>query len=250
MIRTRSIALLATVVLGAAGMLTGLGLGAAATAAPADGMGDVVGLVKEKGGDYLLDVNVEAIDRHGGVAASALTYESDVDAGEVGFFRLELEPGKYRLVFTKDGYVTQSSATKVRAVEGDEVEFGTVALRAEPKRSHTVATLRDNRITTTERAKVVVSVDAVLRPTGQVTVKYGRKVVGTARLDAGDQGRVRVALDRLDRGTYPLKAYYGGNLRVAGSKSRELKLTVQRQRPHRPAAYRLDPYRPNLRAMF
>lgn len=242
MTRIRSVALLAAAVLGA-GTLTA---GNAASAAPADGMGQVVGLVKEKGGDYLLDVNVEAIDRNGDVAASALTYESDVDAGQEGFFRLETEPGRYRLVLTKEGYVSRTLSPKVRVVDGLELHVGTVTMVPEPEPSRTSATLKDSRIPATERGKVVVSVTSAVRPTGQVTVKYGRRIIGTAKLGAGDKGSVRVVLDRLERGTYPLKAYYGGNAGVEASKSRELKLTVEKKRRHD----RLESYRPNVREVL
>lgn len=243
MTRTRPLALLAAAVLGAAGTLT---TGGAATAAPADGTGQIVGLVKEKGGDYLLDVNVEAVDRNGDVAASALTYESDVDAGQEGFFRLEVEPGRYTVILTAEGYVGRVLSPKVRVVEGLELNVGTVTMRRAPKPSRTSATLKDNRITATERAKVVVDVHAAMRPTGQITVKYGRKVVGTARLTADDRGVVRVVLDRLERGTYPLKAFYGGSAVVESSKSKELKLTVEKKRRHD----RLASYRPNVRELF
>jgi len=244
MIRTRSVALLATVVLGCAGTLATV-VGTAADAAPADGTGDVVGLVKEKGGDYLLDVNVEAIDRNGDVAASALTYESDLEPGQEGFFRLEVEPGRYRLAFSLDGYLTRVLPTKVRVGEGDELDLGTVTLLPEPRPSRTSAALKDNRITTTERGKVVVSVTSSVRPVGAVTVRYGRKVVGEAKLRAGDHGSVGVVLRRLDRGTYPLKAYFGGSTGIEGSKSRELKLTVAKPRHQRPVSYR-----PNVRPTY
>jgi hypothetical protein len=238
-LRTRSVAALVTLVLATGGLLA-VGT-SSATADPATG--DLVGLVKAKDGTYLLDVEVEALGPDGVVEASALTYESDVHPGQDGWFRLEVDPGRYRLRFSKDGYVTKTYAAKVRVESGDEVDFGTVTLARVPKPSRTSGRLKDNRITTTERAKVVVAVASAVTPTGAVTVKEGRSVVGSAKLRRADDGTVTVALPKLARGTHPLKVYYAGSETVAASKSRELKLTVEKPRRHRaPAAYR-----PNIR---
>jgi hypothetical protein len=233
MFRTRSLALLA----GLVGIVGSASLAVAPAHASGiqipDGKGDVVGLVKQKHGGYLLDVKVEAV-RNGDVQASAFTYESDVEAGRNGFYRLEVDSGRrYTLVFSKPGFLTRT-VPGVRVRDGREVEVDTVSLLPKPDPSRTAGSLVDNRITAAERGEVVVSVStrATDRPVGEVSVKYGHREVGDARLRRTDEGTVTVSLDRLDRGTYPLKVYYGGAEGIESSKSREFKLTVEKPRRH------------------
>jgi hypothetical protein len=195
MLRTRSVAALVTLVLATGGLLAAGTSSATADPAP----GDVVGLVQAKGGEYLLDVEVEALDANGDVEASALTYESDVHPGQDGWFRLEVFPGQYRLRFSKDGYVTKTYVSKVDVGSGDEVNFGTVTLKPVPKPSKTSGRLKDNRITTAQHGKVVVDVTSRVTPTGAVTVKDGRHVVGSAKLRKANDGAVTVALAKLAR---------------------------------------------------
>jgi hypothetical protein len=246
MIRTRSAALLTTLVLGSAGIV-------ASTVAPAGavplepGQGNLTGLVTDRDGGYLDGVEVVAHKANGAAEASDSTYE-DVLEHEYshGFYRLYVHaPGTYRVTYELDGYVTRKVAgVKVR--NGQVRKLPTVTLLPEPKPSETSARLKDMRITTSERGKVVVSVTSDARPTGDVAVRYGRKVVGDGVLRRADKGAVTVTLDKLDRGTYPLKVYYGGSEAVAGSKSKELKLTVEKPRGH----HRPEAYRPNVRATF
>ena len=239
MLRTRSVAALVTIVLATGGLLAVTTPSAIADPAP----GDVVGLVQAKGGDYLLDVEVEALDANGDVEASALTYESDVYPGLDGWFRLEVFPGEYRLRFSKPGYVTRTFVSRVDVGSGEEVDFGTVTLKPVPKPSKTSGRLKDNRITTAQRGKVVVDVTSRATPTGAVTVKDGRHVVGSAKLRTPQDGTVTVALPKLARGIHSLKVYYAGSDAVAASTSRVIKLTVEKPRRHRASAA----YRPNIR---
>jgi hypothetical protein len=219
-------------------LLTAVGLVAGALApAPALAAGEetsIVGVVRDRSGHYLDDVLVEALSG-GVVEASALTYASEQEAGpQHGFFRLHVEPGRYRLRFSKAGYLTRVYGARIRVTEGQVVEFPTVALRIRPKASRVAGRPEDARIEPVERGKVLVTVTtaATKRPTGQVTVRAGRRVVGTAKLRPARQGKATVRLVRLERGTYPLKVYYSGSEAVAAAKSRAFKLTVSKPKPH------------------
>ncbi len=128
----------------------------------------------------------------------------------------------------------------MRVVDGDTTEAPTVTL-ARPTRCS--AKLKDSRITPAERAKVVVIVSSKATPTGAVTVKNGRKVVGTGKLRKADDGSVTVTLPKLAKGTYQLTANYAGSQTAAAAKSPAVKLTVAKPRNHRYAAA----YLPNFR---
>jgi hypothetical protein len=245
MLRTRSVAALASLALGTAGMLFGGTTPASAT--PPEVESIIRGVVQDPAGHYLDDVLVEA-KRGGTVEASADTYASIKPEGpQHGFFGLYVHPAStgtgYKLVLSKPGYLTLTLGSKVFVEPGEINNIGAVTLLPEPKPSKTSARLKGDRIGTTERGKVVVDVTSKATPTGLVTVKDGRHVVGSTKLRKADEGTVTVALPRLARGTYPLKVYYTGSDTVAASKSKLLKLTVEKPRKHRTPSE----YRPNIR---
>jgi len=234
MFRTRSAAVLVSIALGTVGMLT-TGGGSAAVqdeptvvnlpaVEPEPGNGFIVGVVRDGERD-IDDVLVQAVGPDSG---ADLTYASPRDGGpQHGFYRIEVPAGRYRLTFERSGYVTEKLTAKVRVVDGETTEAPTVTL-ARP--SKCTAKPKDNKVTTAERAKVVVVVTSKATPTGAVTVKVGRKVVGTGKLRKADDGTVTVTLPKLGKGTYQLVAGYAGSETAAAAKASAVKLTVTKPR--------------------
>jgi hypothetical protein len=87
--------------------------------------------------------------------------------------------------------------------------------------------LAKKKIKVGTRGKATVTVKANgLVPTGKVTIREGKKVLGTARLKAGDRGKVTITLRQRPNGKHTIVASYAGSDTVASGTSRAVVLTV------------------------
>jgi 5'-nucleotidase len=73
---------------------------------------------------------------------------------------------------------------------------------------------------------VVVVAEDRIRPTGEVTIYDGKKVIATVVLTEKDRGVVKVTLPSLSRGVHKLSAEYAGDDAVKSSKSRTIPLVI------------------------
>ncbi|MFC4783188.1 Ig-like domain repeat protein [Nocardioides sp. MAHUQ-72] len=196
----------------------------------------VQGLVVDQQGRFLNNAVVEAVRKDGSVAATALTYASTREDGpQNGYFYLEVgKRGVYTLTISKAGYQKRSygpvEITRLRQKLG----LGEIELKRAQAPTTAKAQLPSAHITSDARGKVVVTVAATgtSRPTGDVEVRLGRKVLGSDELTARDKGRATVTLKRLDPGSYTLKAYYLGSKTLKASSSKSVTLTVKKPRRH------------------
>jgi hypothetical protein len=198
----------------------------------------IQGLVIDKSGHYLDDVNVEAIRANGNTAASSLTYASQRDDVQHGYFYLEVGgKGDFTLTLSKDGYVTRSYPVG-EVGKKQIVSLGEITLTRAAADTETSAKIKDDSISPDQKGKVdvTVSTKATKKPTGDVEVRDGNKVVGSDSLAAGDRGAITVTLKKLGKGTYHLKAYFLGSKTLKKSESGTVTLTVKKPK-HRPNAW-------------
>jgi hypothetical protein len=196
----------------------------------------VQGVVADQFGHFVDDVDVEAVDANGEVAASSLTYASEREDGpQHGYFYLEVgRKGTYTLTLTRDGYKDATVEDVVVTSRRQRLALGEIDIVKKAAETRTSAGLDDDVVTPDERGRVEVSVStkATGRPTGDVEVREGRTVVGTGELDASDRGRVMVLLKRLAPGSHHLTAYFLGSKSLKESASKEMTLTVKKPRRH------------------
>lgn len=233
MIRTRSLAghLLLVLTLGL--VVTGL------TSAPASAATQklIQGVVVDQTGRPVDDVTVIARNAEGTAVASALTYASAWEDGpQHGYFWLQVTRGVYTLEISKDGYVPVSLDGIEITRRHPKASLGEVTLEKKKVESTTKAVLRDATISTDEKGKVTVTVTSkeTAKPTGEVMIKAGGKTVGSDDLRASDRGQITVVLERLARGSYDLKAHFGGSPYLKESDAKAGTLTVRRPSRHRP----------------
>lgn len=193
------------------------------------------GVVVDQFGHYVDDVDVEAVRANGNVAASSLTYASNWASGpQHGFFYLEVgKLGTYTLTLAKKGFESRTYGPAEITRLKQRLSLGEITLTRKPVvvATATSAELRDASIATGEKAKVAVSVSpAKAKPTGQVEVRIGSKVVGSATLKAGDKGSTTVKLGKLAKGKHLIKAYYLGSETTKASSSQKMKLRVGKVR--------------------
>ena len=193
----------------------------------------IQGVVADQNGHYMDNVEVHAVNSSGATAASDFTYASDRAYGEPhGFFNLSVRRlGTYTVSFSKDGYVTQSRTVEVTR-RPRIVLLGEIDLKVKPRGTTTDAGLKSAKVTTADKARVVVQVatGATKKPVGDVTVLIGRKKVGSDTLTASDRGSVTIGLQRLAVGTYKVRAIYAGSRKqnLAASTSGPVTLQVVR----------------------
>ena len=103
------------------------------------------------------------------------------------------------------------------------------ACRSVGKAAASVAlALARKKIVVGQQGKVTVTVKSSgIVPTGKVTIREGRKVLGTAKLKAGDKGKVTITLARRPAGKHTLVATYAGSDAVGPATSQEVVLTVK-----------------------
>ena len=132
---------------------------APSSAAPATDSKIIRGLVTDQSGRLVDDVQVEAIDADGVVAASALTYASEkADGVQHGFYGVYVPAGTYTLRFSKDGFRTQTVADAVTTGRRQVAHADEVTLVVPRTRSSTDARLVDDTIRPTQRGEVAVIV--------------------------------------------------------------------------------------------
>lgn len=218
-------------------LATGL---AGLTAAPADAAREplIQGVAVNGNGQPVLDVAVSATDEGGQTSASDLSYENAAADGspQRGYFALHVgSNGTYTVTLKKKGFETERiSGVEIRR-GGKVASLGEVSLL----RSTTTGARVLHDVRVGEKAKVKVTVEPTgQKPIGKVLVKDGRKTVGWATLKGADKGVVTVTLDKLPKGSYDLRAVYGGFSAFGSSTSRKVTLTVKpaRNRMQRPNA--------------
>jgi hypothetical protein len=88
--------------------------------------------------------------------------------------------------------------------------------------------LAKKKIKAGKRGKATVTVKANgLVPTGKVTIREGRKVLGTATLKVSDKGKVTITLKKRPLGKHTIVATYAGSGAVAAGMSAAVVLTVK-----------------------
>jgi hypothetical protein len=94
------------------------------------------------------------------------------------------------------------------------------------KASSLKAKLAKKTVKRSQRAKVVVRVGGAKRPTGTVTVRWGKKGVAKVALKAAKSGKATIKLPKLKKGTHKLTVRYSGGGALKAS-SAKLKLRVR-----------------------
>lgn len=199
----------------------------------------IQGLVVDRAGHFLNNVEVVAVRASGVVAASALTYASNwADGPQNGYFYLEVgKTGTYTLTLSRTGYVTRTLSSVEIVRLRQKLALGEITLTRKLADTKVAAKLPDTRITTNDKGKVDVTVSstATRKPTGAVEIREGKAVLGSGKLAAGDKGHLKVTLKKLARGSHDLKAYFLGSSSLKKSDSRAVTLTVKKPRRHRAA---------------
>jgi hypothetical protein len=232
--------LLALVLAAVALLASGLVASPASAAPPVP---KIWGVITDDRGTPVLDVQVQAIDEDGKVAASDLSYD-DPDGDQSprpGYFELFVgSNGSYTVTLKKSGYrsvryVDVEVARGSRVVDLGEIELYRIFA------TKTVGKLADDSVSPKDKAKVTVTVTCPqgcegVDLTGKVVVKNGRKALASATLAAAHKGKVAVTLPKLDKGTYDLKAVYSGASSLKASTSKAFTLTVKKPNRKRPNA--------------
>lgn len=226
--------------------LTASGL---ALAAPASAVPDrlVQGVAVDQHGEPLLDVTVQAFADDGDdeAEASDRSYENVTADGDPqhGYFALHVGTrGTYTVTLSKKGYYSETRDGIRVSRRSPVASLGEVELVRKPQETSTAARPRSSSVGTSEQAKVQVSVSCDdtacdgLVPTGRVEVRDGRRVLGAAALKRAHDGTITVTVRKLPRGSYDLKAVYGGSDLLEQSSSRTFGLTVGMKGATRPNA--------------
>jgi beta-glucosidase-like glycosyl hydrolase len=124
---------------------------------------------------------------------------------------------------------TGDSGNRYRAVFTNSAGSATTSATTLTVKTETAAKLKiaDRTVSTSQRAKVTVTVaPRGDRPTGTVTLHYGAQST-TAKLVAGDRGRVTLSLPKLKKGEYTVYATYEGSDAFAGDTSNKITLRVR-----------------------
>lgn len=191
----------------------------------------IQGVVTDQFGRPVDDVKVQAVGADGTREASALTYASSRPRGpQHGYFFLEVRRGTYTLTLSRSGYVTRKLSRIKVTQRGQRVDLHEIAIHKRLPASRTRGALEEKVVTTKRHAQAVVVVAGAKRPTGDVEVREGRRVVGEAALTSRDKGSLTVRLDKLARGRHDLKAYYLGSRVLEPSGSKGFTLTVTKPR--------------------
>lgn len=226
--RTRSLTGLLLLALTLGLVATGL----ATTSASAARQKLVQGVVVDGRGQHLDGVTVQAFDDSGAPAASAETYANLAPGGtQHGYFWLDVPRGVYTVKVAEPGYVPVTLRAITIERGHPQASLGEITLL---RRTETSGRLADAGITTDDKGKVKVTVTpGAQKPTGDVQVREGSKVVGSAELVARARGEVTVTLRKLARGSHDLKVVYTGSELHQESTSSRLTLVVKAATRHR-----------------
>lgn len=232
MLRTRSLTGLLLLALTLGLVATGL----VTTSASAAREKLIQGVVVDQGGHPVLGVTVSAVGADGENAASDLSYENTDASGDPqrGYFALHVTRGTFDVKLSKEGY-TSVTISGIEITRRHPVEsLGEVELVKKAVGTETSGKLVDNEITTDDKGKVKVTVTpGAQKPTGDVQVKEGSKVLGSAELVARNKGEVTVTLKKLAKGSHDLKVVYTGSKFHKASTSSKLTLVVKAAKRHR-----------------
>ncbi|MCW2748345.1 MAG: hypothetical protein JWP10_1487 [Nocardioidaceae bacterium] len=104
----------------------------------------------------------------------------------------------------------------------------TATLTISKAKTKTTLKISDTKIKTSQKGKATVKIKITgaasgVYAKGKITLKVGDTVVGTGTLK---KGKATITLKKLAKGTYKVKAIYGGNGNVFGSKSSAVTLKV------------------------
>jgi hypothetical protein len=193
---------------------------------PMKGRAWIEGVAKDQFGNRLGNVTVTAVSADD--EGAAITYEEPGIAGSTGFYRIyDLTPGTYTVKFAGTKPKVKPFTTTVTVGKRD-IGQADAALTRVLADTSTTAVLTKGKITTKDKGSVVVTVKTGGSKTalGDVEVREGRKVVGTASLVKSDKGKVTVTLDKLPQGDHELKAHFLGNEELKASSSGALTLHV------------------------
>ena len=208
-----------------------VGAGLVATPASAAPEKLIQGVVVDQGGRPVLDVQVVAVNEGGDPAASDLTYENTDANGDPqrGYFALHVgAKGTYTVKLSKDGYVSKTIADVKVNRKNPKASLGEITLTKKLVETKTSGKLVKDSITVDDKGKVKVTVTpAGEKPTGDVEVTSGKKVVGSGELKAKDKGELTITLKKLAKGSYDLKVSYDGSTFQKGSTSDKFTLTVK-----------------------
>jgi hypothetical protein len=140
------------------------------------------------------------------------------------------------VTLSKKGFET-AVIDDITIVKGHRIaSLGEITLR---RTTETSGKLAPAEIRADEKGKVKVTVTpSGQKPTGAVSVKEGRKTVGSGTLKAKHKGELTITLDKLAKGNHQLTVVYGGSGVFAGSTSKKLTLTVKapKKKSQRPNA--------------
>lgn len=192
----------------------------------------IQGVVVDQDGRPVDGVKVQALREDGTPQSSAETYASDREDGpQHGYFFVEVAQGPFRVTLSKDGYRTVEYDAGTITRPRQRLSLGEIEI-TKLAASTTTASLARDTVTTKDRGAVRVTVasKATGRPTGDVEVREGRTVVGTATLTRSGKGSVTVTLDRLAKGNHTLRAHFLGTDALRASISGELTLHVVRKK--------------------
>ncbi len=208
-----------------------VGAGLVTTSASAAPEKLIQGVVVDQGGRAVLDVSVVAVKEDGVAAASDLSYENtDADGDpQRGYFALHVGArGTYTVMLSKNGYVSETISGVTVNRKSPRASLGAVTLTKKLVETKTSGKLVDSSVTVGSKGKVKVTVTpAGEKPTGDVEVTSGKKVVGSGELKAQDKGELTLTLKKLDKGSHDLKVSYDGSKFLKGSTSDRLTLVVK-----------------------
>jgi hypothetical protein len=184
----------------------------------------VQGVVTDQFGNFVDGVTVRATRSGGAAAASAETYASVwADGPQHGYFYLEVgRTGTYTLTLAKNGYETVEYDEVMVTRRGQKLSLGEIQIEKVLASTSTNAMLTRRAVATRDRASLVVAVTtkATQKPTGEVEVREGNKVVGSVVLKPGHRGNATVTLTKLGKGGHVLRAYFLGSEDLAPSSSK------------------------------
>jgi hypothetical protein len=189
----------------------------------------IQGVVVDQFGHLVDDVDVQATRADGTPQASDQTYASAREDGpQHGYFFLEVTKGTFTITLSRTGYQTVEYGPYDVARRHQRVSLGEIEIKKVLAGSRTRAELVKTSVTTQQHGAVDVTVGAAgsSKPTGEVEIREGRKVVGEGTLRGQDKGSLTIDLEKLAKGKHHLKAYYLGSQSVKASGSRTLTLSV------------------------
>lgn len=137
-------------------------------------------------------------------------------------------PASGTAAFSQAGSLAPNSWAYGTTVAGSKTSDVSSCRRVSQAPATVGIVLAKKKISVGKRGKATVTVTASgLVPTGKITVREGKRVLGTATLTAGHRGRITIKLSKRPKGKHTLTATYAGSADVASSTSKAVVLTVK-----------------------